>query len=272
MQHVIKYLFLVLGDFSPSLASKLAYYLFFKPFRLTSHPLDLKKKKEGTQLDFVISGKKTSAWYWGEGPVIVLVHGWSSKGFHYRKLIDPLLTLGFTVVIPDMPGHVNSEGKSSNVLEFKETIGAILKHFDGAYALVGHSLGAMACALLLAENQYKVEKLVILNAAVYADSIMTRFMEQIGGNNRVKEAMLKRLKVNFKQDFSEYSIMSIVQRINIQPKYMVVGDENDPEVGIDEVTSFANAMEATLLVTKGLGHNGGLKDDEVVKAITTFLA
>ena len=97
---------------------------------------------------------------------MVLVHGWSSKGFHFRKFIDPLVQKGFTVVIPDLPGHVSSEGKSTNVLEFRATIGAIVKHFDSVYALVGHSLGAMASVLFLGQKTtHKVDRLVVANSA-----------------------------------------------------------------------------------------------------------
>ena len=271
MQRVIQIFIQILGFVSPVIGARFAYYLFFKPFRLKSHPLDLEKKKSGTQLDFVIQGKKTSAWYWGEGPVVILVHGWSSKGFHYRKFIDPMVDAGFTVVIPDLPGHVRSEGASSNVLEFKETLEAISLHFTNVYGLVGHSLGAMACILMLADNKVAVEKLVVANSAIYADSIMTRFMEQIKGNARIKKALVKRLSRIFNQDFNYYSTVDRIHDIQVKPEILVIGDENDKEVSVNEAKELADVTKSELLITKQLGHNGGLKDDQVIKTITEFL-
>lgn len=272
MQRVIQIIIQILGVIRPTLGARFAFFLFFKPLRLKSHPLDLEKKQSGTQLDFVIAGKKTSAWYWGKGPVIILVHGWSSKGFHYRKFIDPLVEAGFTVVIPDLPGHVGSDGSSTNVLEFKETLRAIVDHFNEVYGLVGHSLGAMACILLLAENEVTVEKLVIANSAIYADSIMTRFMEQIKGNVRIKRALLKRLSKKFNQDFAYYSTVERIKDVKYLPEIMVIGDRDDKEISVDEAKKFAEVTKGQLLITKTLGHNGGLKDDQVVKEVTKFLA
>ena len=272
MQRVIRFLTKLLGWVSPKLGGRLAYFFFFKSFKLKSHPLDLEKKKQGVKLDFVVAGKKTSTWYWGSGPVILLVHGWGSKGFHYRKFIDPLVQQGYTVAIPDLPGHVSSEGSSSNVLEFKATIEAIQQHFGEIYALVGHSLGAMACILFLAENRTVVRKLVVANSAAYAETIMDRYMEQIGGNQRIKTALLQRLKQTFDEDFSNYSTYNIIQTITNLPEMLVVGDRNDPEVSIAEVKSFAKLTQAKLIETSGLGHNNGLKDDKVVDQIVEFLA
>ena len=41
----------------------------------------LQKRKKGGRVDFVIAGKKTAAWFWGKGPVIVLVHVGAAKAF-----------------------------------------------------------------------------------------------------------------------------------------------------------------------------------------------
>lgn len=272
MQTVIQFVVKILEWLSPTLGGRFAFYLFFKPFRLKSHPLDLEKKKQGNQLEFTIAGKKTQAWFWGEGPVVVLVHGWSSKGFHFRKCIDPIVNAGFTVVIPDLPGHVKSEGTSSSVLEFKATIEAIVDYFGGAYALVGHSLGAMASILFLAENKAQVQKLVVANSAIYAESIMNRFIKQIHGNRRIKAALLKRLKAKFDQDFDYYSTFHRVQDINQLPDVLVIGDKDDKEVAVEEAISFAKVTKGDIYISEGLGHNGGLKSDVVIEQIVTFLA
>lgn len=272
MQRLIQFIIRFLGLVSPRLGGRFAYYIFFKPIKLSSHPLDLQKKSEGSRHDFVINGKRASAWSWGRGPVIILVHGWSSKGFHYRKFIDPLVSAGFTVVIPDMPGHVGSEGSTSNVLEFKANLKAIVDHFEGAYAIMGHSLGAMACILYLAENESNIDKLVVANSSIYAETIMNRFIEQIGGNEAIKTALLNRLSKIFKQDFSYYSTYHRIQDIKNRPQVMVIGDERDIEVPVTELHTLAGLTDAELLITQGLGHNGGLKDDNVVSKVVEFMA
>ncbi|MFT5722921.1 MAG: pimeloyl-ACP methyl ester carboxylesterase [Bacteroidia bacterium] len=272
MQKAIQFIMRVLGGIHPRLGAGIAFFLFFKPFRLKSHPKDLEKKATGTQLDFTIANKKTSAWYWGEGPVVILVHGWSSKGFHFRNFIDPMVKRGLTVVIPDLPGHVNSEGKSTNVLEFKETINAIITHFGQVNGLVGHSLGAMACILLLADNEVVTNKLVVFNSAVYAGTIMDRFMEQIHGNDKIRRALYKKLKAEFGQDFDYYSTIDRIQEVSKVPDLLVIGDEHDLEVPVGEAKDLAKLMKGELHITQNLGHNGGIKDPDVVDFVVDFLA
>ncbi len=271
MQKVIKFVFRFLGVFAPALGGSLSFYLFFKPFRLKSHPKDLAKKLEGKKIPLTVNGNRCYAWVWGKGPTIIFAHGWSSKGFHFRKFIEPLTKGGYKVVIPDFPGHVSSEGKSSNVLEFKETILSLSQELGDVYALVGHSLGAMACILALNENSLVVEKLVVSNSAINADTIMNRFMEQIGGNKKIEQALRKRLKKRFNQDFSYYSTANLVKEIANVPQTLVVVDNDDPEVPVNEGIEMSKLMNGELLTTFGMGHNNGLKDDKTVEEIISFL-
>lgn len=271
MQKMIHIIFRILGAIAPGMGGRLAYYLFFKPFRLKPHPKDLILKDNAVKTTYGIQGNKTYVWKWGEGPVILFAHGWSSKGLHYRGFIAPLVNAGYSVVIPDFPGHVQSEGKSSNVLQFRDTIHAISQNQGPIYGLVGHSLGAMACILSMVDYGIKPEKFVMFNSAIYADTIMNRFMEQVGGNTRIENSLRTLLKKQFNQDFSYYSTAVRVKEINELPESMVIVDDNDVEVPMEEGKEMQKLLNAELIITNDLGHNEALKNKEVIGSVVNFL-
>ena len=51
------------------------------------------------------------AWRWGEGPAVLLVHGWGGRGGQTLALVAPLLRAGCAVVTFDGPAHGGSTGR-----------------------------------------------------------------------------------------------------------------------------------------------------------------
>lgn len=45
----------------------------------------------------------------GQGPLVILVHGWPQCWYLWRHLIDPLKTAGYRVAVPDMRGFGGSD-------------------------------------------------------------------------------------------------------------------------------------------------------------------
>jgi esterase/lipase len=47
----------------------------------------------------------------GNGPAALLVHGWRGQASNLQNLTTLLVDADFQVCIPDLPGHVHSEGE-----------------------------------------------------------------------------------------------------------------------------------------------------------------
>lgn len=52
-----------------------------------------------------VGGAPVTTYAWGEGPAVLLVHGWSSHTGCMAGFVDPLLERGFRVVAFDAPAH-----------------------------------------------------------------------------------------------------------------------------------------------------------------------
>ena len=106
----------------------------------------------------------------GEGPLVVLLHGFPEFWYGWREQIAPLAAAGFRVVAPDMRGYKLSS-KPDGVHAYDtgqltaDIAGLIRERGAGSAMLAGHDWGgsfAWATAMACPEV---VDRLAILNAA-----------------------------------------------------------------------------------------------------------
>ena len=71
------------------------------------------------------------AWIWGEGPAILLVHGWGGRGAQLAAFVPPLVAAGHTVVAFDGPAHGDSPGRRATLLDFRDAIRAVADWLPG---------------------------------------------------------------------------------------------------------------------------------------------
>src|SRR5246500_5695404 len=106
----------------------------------------------------------------GDGPLIVLLHGFPEFWYGWRRQIGPLAAAGFRVVAPDMRGYnLSSRAKGVGNYEIEKLADDIrdLIHERGAESaqLAGHDWGgSVAWATAMAHPQV-VDRLAIPNAA-----------------------------------------------------------------------------------------------------------
>jgi pimeloyl-ACP methyl ester carboxylesterase len=106
----------------------------------------------------------------GEGPLVVLLHGFPEFWYGWREQIGPLAAAGFRVVAPDMRGYKLSS-KPDGVHAYDtgqltaDIAGLIRERGAGSAMLAGHDWGgSVAWATAMACPEV-VDRLAILNAA-----------------------------------------------------------------------------------------------------------
>jgi pimeloyl-ACP methyl ester carboxylesterase len=102
----------------------------------------------------------------GQGPTVILLHGYTQTSRMWRPLI-PLLAPKFTVIAPDLPGIGDSEIPKDG-LDMKNAairIHALAKSLQIEKArVVGHDIGLMVAYAYAAMYPGEVEKLVVMDA------------------------------------------------------------------------------------------------------------
>jgi len=106
--------FRVLDRTAPGLGGRWAYWLWFRTHRFLEPQREQHYRRVATRVPFEYAGKPLEGYSWGEGPVVLLTHGWNGRATQLWKFSDPLVDSGFRVVALDMPGHGQAECNSKD--------------------------------------------------------------------------------------------------------------------------------------------------------------
>ncbi|MCL7417461.1 MAG: alpha/beta hydrolase [Halalkalicoccus sp.] len=105
----------------------------------------------------------------GEGPLVVLLHGFPEHWYSWREQIPALVEAGYRVAVPDMRGYNRSE-KPPGVSAYRighlvEDVRALIDHCGEERAhLVGHDWGGLVAWEVAARHPDHVDRLAVLNA------------------------------------------------------------------------------------------------------------
>jgi epoxide hydrolase 4 len=106
----------------------------------------------------------------GEGPLVLLLHGFPEFWFGWRRQIEPLAAAGFRVVAPDTRGY-NLSSKPEDFKDYGvDLLAADIRDFIRALGadsalVVGHDWGGSIAWTLAMNHPEVVDRLAILNAA-----------------------------------------------------------------------------------------------------------
>ena len=112
----------------------------------------------------------------GEGPLVLLLHGFPQFWYQWRHQIPALVEAGFRVVAPDMRGY-NLSDKPLGVRAYRVELLArdverlILVRGEWTADVVGHDWGAIAAWIAAMRHPERVGKLAILNVPHPARSL-----------------------------------------------------------------------------------------------------
>jgi pimeloyl-ACP methyl ester carboxylesterase len=106
----------------------------------------------------------------GEGPLVVLLHGFPEFSFGWREQIPALAAAGFHVVAPDLRGY-NLSSRPSHIKDYAgaklaDDISRLIRELGYESAmLVGHDWGGTVAWTVAMNHPEVVERLAILDAA-----------------------------------------------------------------------------------------------------------
>ncbi len=104
----------------------------------------------------------------GEGPLVVLLHGFPEFWYSWRRQIPALAQAGFHVVAPDMRGYnLSDKPKGWRAYDtdlLADDVAGLVRHFGEQRAhIVGHDWGAAVAYALAMRHPHVVRRLAILN-------------------------------------------------------------------------------------------------------------
>ncbi len=104
----------------------------------------------------------------GEGPTLLLLHGWPDTGALWENVAPRLVEAGYQVVVPDLRGcGLSSKPADTQSYQMSQLVGDVVCILDAVGAdratLIGHDWGAALAWVAAAALPERVERLVVLS-------------------------------------------------------------------------------------------------------------
>ncbi len=112
-----------------------------------------------------VNGVRLNVWTGGQGPALVLLHGYPQTGQMWHKM-TPTLMKDFSLIVPDLRGYGDSEKARSGF--DKKTMARDISELAlslgySKYCVMGHDRGARVAHRLAMDFSDQVQKLVVLD-------------------------------------------------------------------------------------------------------------
>lgn len=252
-------------------AARLVYFLAAKPARLTLREPDRVTLAQAEQIKFGLNEQLT-AWSWGQGPCVILVHGWGGRGSQMLPMAQAIAQQGFRAIIFDSTGHgVAPAGRFSFRQLMLDTEALSQSIDEPIHAYVGHSAGGLAVMLGCNEHRLKAEKVVCICAPKYPYVPIQMIRRLLNPPERVIRLCKAFYAKEFKSRWEELKQGFLyVSKPNIQ--LMMLYDKSDTTVHhTDGAEIKAQWPQTELHVTPSLGHQKILWDEQSIQRICDFL-
>lgn len=240
---------------------------------------DLAVLDEGERFDLDGPHGVLAAWSFGEGPSVLLAHGWGSRAAHLATFVGPLRAAGCRVLTADLPGHGASGVGPSDGYRFQQGIAALAHAAspDGrVLAVVAHSLSAMATAMALTaaggQDGLTADRVAVVAGSARLEATAQRWCAACGLDAPARAAFLHGMAARFGADVWDRTAGDVLARGLSGVTALVVHDRRDEEVPFAEAENFAASWPgARLAATDGLGHRRILRHVPTADAVSAFV-
>jgi pimeloyl-ACP methyl ester carboxylesterase len=265
-------IFPVLEKISSFIAIRFFTQLFFTPLRYDYPEKEIPWLNQAKTTTVKIKNKKVVIYEWGQthNPSILFIHGWAGRATQFRKFYNVFINAGYRIISFDGPAHGKSSGKRTNILEFTETVDAVLKLKGTPEGIISHSFGGTV-SLFSIVQKIPIKKLVTIGTPVIGDLLIDSFLKAVNGTVATREGFKKYLLKKYGRSFDEFTAGWLLQKLPNEIDLFIIHDEHDKEVSIQHAEAAAKIYPgATMLRTQGLGHARILKDVKVINSCLEF--
>ncbi len=257
------------GRVSSGTASRAAVWLFTKPYRSPILPDEEGLLARARCCDLGHKNGKLAVMEWGQGPVILCVHGWSSRGLRFSPLIEVLADAGYRLVAFDAPAHGQSSGTHIDLMEYVDALMAVSEKIGPVYGIVAHSFGATATLLAL-EKGLRTEKAVFFSALNGLRGPLDYLAEKLRMSSNVLQKAKAIFETRFNRSIESLEAVRIVPQLTTPP-LLVFHDRDDLLLPYHNALDLAGVWKNSQLIsTLGTSHHSILDDPAAIRMTLSF--
>jgi pimeloyl-ACP methyl ester carboxylesterase len=252
---------------------KKVYRAFFSPGTYEVKSIDREIIEWGNNYRLPYDGGELAVTTWGgNGPAILLMHGWGGSRAQMTGFVDPLLFAGYRVVAYDQPAHGDSTGKMTNLLEIAPTMELIAKQEGSFHGVVAHSFGTLITSYALVNRNFPPPaRLVYFGAFNQLLESLPRFQILANLSDEIMDSLRAMIHENFGKDVLD-AIVNEKLAPQIHTPALMFHDMADNVTPIEDSRAIARVWKyAQLIETEGLGHRGALQSKSIHEQVVKFL-
>jgi len=156
-------------------------------------------------------------YHWkGDGPTLLLLHGWESNSFRWQYVLPELQKRNYNIIAIDAPAHGMTDGKLFTAIKYA----GIIKTVNSLYQpeiIMAHSVGAMATVYSIHHYPNEaLKKLILLGSPNSLEVIMKGYQQLLSFNNRVYKGLNELLKTNFGYYIKDFKSAAFAKAISTE--------------------------------------------------------
>jgi pimeloyl-ACP methyl ester carboxylesterase len=160
---------------------------FITPRRLTRDRRDSLPAPQ-YQHTLEIEGQPIRVLRWGNGPAILLVHGWEASMQDMTGFIAPLVAAGRSVIALDLPAHGESGGETATIPQMARVLTIVAEQFGPAEGIIAHSVGSAVSSLAVSRG-LQVDSLVCIATPLKYQHHIDAVAAQYGLPDQMKDSI-----------------------------------------------------------------------------------
>lgn len=233
--------------------------------------------------DVATAHGNVAAWRVGDGPAVLLVHGWRDSARLWGPLMSALMARGRSFVAFDLLGHGFSEGERCLTAEVPDACLAVAAALGPVDAAVAHSFASSGTALAVAEGM-AVERLVLIAPPLAyrtpgdtaGDAIdaghqrWRRLAHDLGFDPAIGDTALETYIASLGPTRGGWDLAHGLRELTTE--VLLVASVDDERFDINAARTFATQLSQCVLIElAGLDHRASAREPTAVDAIVHFL-
>lgn len=209
-----------------------------------------------------------SALRWGQGPTVLLMHGWEGRPTQFANLIETLVQAGYTAVSLEGPAHGHSPGNQADVVLFARALLEAAAELPPLKAVIGHSMGG-ASVMLALQWGLRAEAAVSVAAPAQLLGVLRRFAKHLGLPTRARAAFVRQVERGVGIPLGRLDVSGY----QLDIPALIVHAEDDRLVPASEAQAIHRAwFDSRLMLLPEGGHQRVLSAPQVIEGVLALLA
>ena len=212
-------------------------------------------------------------WNYPQPEKILILHGFGSAAHKFEHYATPLVEKGYEVLAFDAPAHGESEGTTTNAIEYSEMIKKVMEEYGPIKNFIAHSFGGISLSLALETMPHDENtKIVFIAPATETTSAVDGAFTMLKIKNEKVRKEFEKIIVEVSGKKTAWFSMRRAMH-NIKAKILWIHDEED------DITPWSDALKVkednhtniNFVNTKGLGHQKIYHDVAIKNKVIEFI-